>query len=730
MDVQGTRYHMLFGRDDWVARITGEPAPLEFDERHKALRLTRHAPAFEQQVQRDPVGQQFRRGAGRDRYGNWYWIADDERSIRFLPVGKRHSVDWWHTTDLAPSCEAPSATGGFVECSPPPPPEFVLRGLAVTDHHYVVVGFEGPAFHGLLLFDLHAGGAPLVLTWPAATPFSPYDIAALPDCGVAVLDRANKTWWRIDRGFRLITSVETEAPAFVPVGEEPATPTTVGKTPVARPLAETGDPISIEAGPDDNVLVLDQAAVWVYGAAGLVDRLPLPNGVAVHDMTFVDPVVYVAHADGNQATAFHIDSAQHQLVAQPDYLPMRRWQAKALVAAGGSVFYDFADRWVPLQVFAECVYDREAVFTTPTDFNPAVPGMPFDSGRPGCVWHRLMLDLSLPHGAEIAIRARACDDPDLLPQVAWVKQPTPYLRGAGCELPWVDPWPDASTLGLAADRTGTWELLFQQVTGRYAEIEVTLRGSGRTSPALRALRAWYPRFSYVEHYLPSVYDEDQGAARFSERFLANFEGLLTNLEDHIEAVDALFDPTTAPADVLDWLASWFGLTLEPQWEEARRRFFLSHADRMFRQRGTVRGVVSALRLFLDAHLDESLFEPARVGPTGSKVRIVEHFKDAAHRFTVLVPHIESSDREAMVQRIVELAKPAHTGFELKRFWALFRVGEARLGLDTELGDGVAFEPTLLGQSALADGYLQPTHPFDVADRVVIDRDRVGGLPAL
>jgi phage tail-like protein len=781
MDVQGTRFHLLHGRPDWAACIEGgaplgprwdghDPAPLEWDARLGALRLTRSAPTFEQASNRDPVGQQARRGSGRDRYGNWYWIGPDEQSIRFLPSGRRHSVEWWRTADLGAECEA-SDPSGFAVCAPPPPPSFLLRGLAVTTHHYLVAGFESrdssDGFHGLLVFDLHAGGAPLVLTWPGDTPFAPWDLAPLPDASVAVLDQRNRAWWRLDRSFRLMAAVEEDEPLFVPAdGTKPtvATSATTAR-PVARPLhANTATAIAIEAGPDNGVLVFDGSTVWLYGAGvdgALVERWPVPGGLAGHDIAYVaspqgqplpGPMLFVAHADGNQTTAFVIDLAQHELVAQPDYLPMRRWQAKALVAAGDAVFYDFADRWVPLQVFAECVYEREATFTTPTAFDPAVPGMPFDSGTPGCVWHRLMLDLALPPGTEVSVRARACDDADLLTEVVWVPQPTPYLRSGGCELPWINPWADASGV-VAVDQAGTWELLFQQVTGRYAEIEVTLRGTGRSSPSLRSMRAWFPRFSYVEHYLPAIYDEDQGASRFTERFLANFEGLLTNLEDRIDGVDALFDPETAPPDALDWLASWFGLGLDPQWDEARKRFFLAHADRLFRERGTVRGVTTALRLFLDAEVSEAVFGAGGCTCAGARspVRIVEQFlvrdaggvlhgdptatepmsvADAAHRFTVLVPHVDTAEREAMVRRIVELAKPAHTSFDVKRFWALFRVGEARVGLDTELGESSAFEPTVLGDSALAEGYLQPTHPFDVADRVVIDRDRVGGLPVL
>jgi hypothetical protein len=99
---------------------------------------------------------------------------------------------------------------------------------------------------------------------------------------------------------------------------------------------------------------------------------------------------------------------------------------------------------------------------------------------------------------------------------------------------------------------------------------------------------------------------------------------------------------------------------------------------------------------------------------------------------VLVPVGLPADDQAMVQRIVENAKPAHTGFTLRQYYELFVVGQARLGIDTEIGAAPVFVPVVPGRpdAILAGGYLGYPHPFDVPDRVVSDRDRVGALPAL
>ena len=71
-----------------------------------------------------------------------------------------------------------------------------------------------------------------------------------------------------------------------------------------------------------------------------------------------------------------------------------------------------------------------------------------------------------------------------------------------------------------------------------------------------------------------------------------------------------------------------------------------------------------------------------------------------------------------------------TEFEISPYGSFFRVGEARLGLDTQLGESRRFVAMLLGSASLAQSYLGAPYPFDIADRMVLDRDRLGNLPAL
>jgi hypothetical protein len=92
----------------------------------------------------------------------------------------------------------------------------------------------------------------------------------------------------------------------------------------------------------------------------------------------------------------------------------------------------------------------------------------------------------------------------------------------------------------------------------------------------------------------------------------------------------------------------------------------------------------------------------------------------AHRFSVLLPvadvttdPFELDQRLGLARRIVELEKPAHTVFDVRFFWAFFRIGEARLGIDTQIGAGSRARELI---------------PDAVLGRAYIGASYVGGAP--
>ena len=106
---------------------------------------------------------------------------------------------------------------------------------------------------------------------------------------------------------------------------------------------------------------------------------------------------------------------------------------------------------------------------------------------------------------------------------------------------------------------------------------------------------------------------------------------------------------------------------------------------------------------------------------------LEPMAAAAHRFSVLLPTTGPlADAGALAQdialatRVVRLAKPAHTSFDVRQYWALFRLGQARLGLDSLLGQG-SRAPELAPQIVVGAGQVGAGR---VASRAVVPADRV------
>lgn len=928
MDANGSRYHLLLGLNDWASclgeasrplQLDGPPAsPVEgqdlaWDDARGELTLRPLLYRFPAAPADRPVALSDRRGAGRDRYGNWYWIGPTGLELLVNSSGTGATTHFWSPGDDETGVTEESLCP-FGPVDPPtvPPAPWPLGGLAVTEHHELVVGVLGPA--GLLVFDLHAGGPPRRLVWPADVPFRPFDMAPAPGGGVWVLDRDNARLWGLDRHFRVRDLGPGASPPASPPSDlfQPLVGGSLRPAPGWSSLTgvalrgsppTVADPIAVEALPDGSVLILDQPPAAPFcQVVRLVCGVPAgpPASTSVvrdeldpsdrpgfrlvgHDMAFIPahdapdgPVgdrLHVVSSEGNQAFAFdyRLGGGRVALAPVAAYQPLRLFGGKAIVATGdGGLAYDFADRWVPLVEQRRPRYVTTALIETPGPDGGTRPA--FDGRTPGCVWHRLMIDACIPPGTSVTVSSRAADDLAALALAPFTAEPPLYHRGGGSELPFVAAPPG---------RRATWELLFQVARGRYLQLRIGLAGDGRATPRLHALRAWYPRFSYLDHYLPATYRADAASASFLDRFLANLEGFLTAVEDRIDVARLLFDVRSAPAEALDWLAGWYDVALDPSWDEPRRRLFLAHAMDFFQYRGTVRGLTLALRLALDPCADATIFDAPVDAP--GPVRIVEGYRrrsapgavlgdptdlapsvttrpdrwtpaqgraaldglyaasggpscpsspgtypirppcdpaaadswrrvsqallgfvpavtsaDAprwrdflarryktvealntvyagvaparfaafddvplptalpaggapladwyafetlvlpvlrwAHRFTVLIPAPPSGDfaehqrRLDLVTRVVALEKPAHTVFEVKFYWAMFRVGEARLGKDTVLDVGgrssQALRPSTLGRDFLAESYPAPRPPQSATDRTVLGRNRL------
>jgi phage tail-like protein len=672
VDANGTKFQLLLSRDDWanctvdgvaLRQLWGPAlspptaaAGVTFDGRRGELTLQSRLFKYVAAPNDTRPALSNRRGAGRDRYGNWYWIDETGLKIRVRSSGSRLVSDFWPL--LNKSCAGKQRPGQFQprDATPPPSP-LALSGMAVTEDHYLVAGVLNPP--GLLIFDLHAGGEPRQLLWPAEVDFEPFDIVARPGGGVWILDSAHHSYWGLDAHFNVITTQDqdlgpAEVEDFHPLKEGAPAHTSRRTFPQSIPLHISSPvgatkPIAIEALPDGTVLILERdqdsetrfSKVYRYDLDRRIGEVTTESmlrriekeqegefRLVGYDFAFVPAQVdedgrevgdriYVVSDEGNQTYAFGVCQKDGQLEWEPiaEYLPMRLFGGKGLVAAGTDLYYDFSESWIPLRAQSHPRYVEEATLITDH----------IDGVEPDCVWHRLLLDACIPPETKVEIWSRAVNELFELELTPWQREPLPYLRGDGSELPFM-PRRKALDEKRKSDRDGTWELLFQQARGRFLQLQIRLSGNERSTPRLRAVRAYYPRFSYLEQYLPSIYREDEQSASFLDRFLANFEGMYTSLEDKIAAVQVLFDVRSAPKEALAWLAQWFGIVFDPAWDEAKQRLLIRHAMEFFQYRGTTHGLRMALHLALDPRVDDHMFElPSACASRRDSIRIVEKY---------------------------------------------------------------------------------------------------------
>lgn len=747
MDVNGTAQYLRLGEADWAPLIAAGEG-LELDPRQVCVRLRARPFRFGAAAGAPVLGPSDRRGAARDAFGTWFWIEAGRRGLRYWPAGQGDAGSFWDAAELTrPSCPA-APEAHFRPCAAAPlaaPP--VLSGLAVTRDHYLLVGTLDPA--GLLVFDLHGGGAPVWQPW--LSDFRPWDLAADGNGGVWVLDTdpvdpaAGARLWHLDCTFQPI-ALGGVAPLpvplpdpFQPVDGPPRAVPPAGSEPLPLDLSDRAEaPVAVEHLVPRAALILDNPAgetasrlVLVSDAGDVAMSLAAAIDGAdlrAHDLAFVPDspgaapagggedlhgTLYLVADSGNQAFAFRL-RARVDSDGPPDlaltlergrYFPMRRFAGRGLVSAGGAAYYDIGERWVALAEQPQPLFETSG----------GLGVLRLDSGLVGCRWHRLALDGCLPNGTGVRIETRAANHPDELALTAWSAEPTPYLRPGGSELPWHRPFGDRQGDGL-----GTWETLFQRAEGRYLELRLALAGTGRSTPRLWALRVHAPRFSYRDAYLPAVYREDAESAHFLDRWLANPEGLLTTLEGQIAAAEGLLDPRTAPAEYLDWLAGWLGAVLDPAWADARRRLFIAHAALLFRWRGTPSGLLAAIRIAIDPCPAPAIFAdlgrtPALTALAGYQVRIIESYEER------LLPGVVLGDATAAL-----LPAPAAPGERWQpaqgaaRLHGLFRddlavrYPDGAGGLDVA-ALATAWETTVTSAEAVHFPPLLPSHPVRAAD---------------
>lgn len=228
---------------------------------------------------------------------------------------------------------------------------------------------------------------------------------------------------------------------------------------------------------------------------------------------------------------------------------------------------------------------------------------------------------------------------------------------------------------------------------------------------------------HLAEYLPAIYQEAEAShpKTFLGQFLLAFEKVLLGLEEetaaarHAVAEDAkagagieglgekiarlyeLFDPGETPEDFLPWLASWAALSLRSDLSVTRKRKLLARIIPLYRFRGTRKYLEELLMLCVDAvvMVNDREMPEMQVGVHSTTDSDTYLGGGAPYFFkvTLLAPLMNARDVETQIQiarAMIELAKPAHTSYELDVVSPKLQLGvHSTVGEDTVLGAATA-----------------------------------------
>jgi phage tail-like protein len=218
--------------------------------------------------------------------------------------------------------------------------------------------------------------------------------------------------------------------------------------------------------------------------------------------------------------------------------------------------------------------------------------------------------------------------------------------------------------------------------------------------------AKHHRQSVLFDYLPAIYS-DTGNDTFNaflNHYLLAFEQVLLGsnespsgeiprgLEQIIDSFHDLLDAEQAPEEFLGWLLQWLSFSCNVPLTSAKRRTLIATLVPLYRFRGTKLYLQTLLRVLLDinAAIDEEGYPEFEIGVTSKVGRYAPLGGGAPHFFRVTIARSIATAAVMQLQarltaEVIELAKPAHTTFEIKNIYPLLQLGiHSTLGVDTLL----------------------------------------------
>jgi phage tail-like protein len=755
MDANGLRFWMLADEKQWT--LHGVPPDLQYDKERRSLRLVSRSP--NPQLGNESIGAE---AEALDRINRVPQTRDAYETRAYWDSGMRRVM----------------ATGALPSSIPiyRPAPDETPTDLAMGYDGVLYMAING----GVVMLDRLGRWQPVTLRLAG---FSTWRLAANPAGGVWALDRDTQQLARVQGlPLRDRPHADYDLDTFRPVEENPDPPRM--EIVASAAWEGTDTPVAIASSAGGKVAVLS----WSAGNAANVRYLgdsrtwsaPTTLNGALHPYSLAwaseDRIAVLVLPLKTEAPVYPAIEGVPATDPVGDFYPLREHNGEPFMR--GVTFPVHYPSDSPGEKGSRPLLSL-SLPTFPAQGEASSTTL-IDSGNAQTVWHRLYLEAMIPAKCGVRVFLATSDEQaDVIDALDWHEHqfgaifsaggPSGKPRGAWMpqksEIPF---HPGLISCDQEPNRAGLFTVLVQRagrrvrtLRGRYLHVRIVLSGDGRTTPEVWALRAYGSRFSYLDHYLPELYREsvfgaDADApgsstpADFLERFLDNFEGILTPLEDRIAQSYLLTDPRTTQQDALGWLGSWIGVSFDTAYPMERQRRLIAAAPQLFKQRGTLAGLKLALNVATGGAVDSgeiiiledwklrrtfatilgadladeddpllagiAVSGNSYVGDTlflgdenrkeflalfaadleislGEAKAIEALFDQLAFRVTILVHNEVEPQDMGLIRRIVEMEVPAHLITRVVPATAPFLVGMAALvGVDTYLAEGEKARP--------------------------------------
>ena len=215
-----------------------------------------------------------------------------------------------------------------------------------------------------------------------------------------------------------------------------------------------------------------------------------------------------------------------------------------------------------------------------------------------------------------------------------------------------------------------------EASGGYLLERASLVNADGAAVSQQGLQILIRRYAESLRYMPEIFQRED----FTNRFLMLLESFWKPMTQQINQIDTYFDPHLAPPEFVSWLGSWFGLALEDDLSDDRKRNLVAEIAPIYALKGTQQ----ALEIFLNMYtggvveIDEYRDENFTLGDDtflGYQIALGDQNRSHSFDIRLQIPADRFKNRknkklarqqyQRRIETLIDNYKPAQTVYNLE-----------------------------------------------------------------